>query len=84
MDKAPEQPGAGTSGQPGASATSPPMDKGARALVLLFVGALAVGTVVVAAHPGYRAALRSMLRGGGGDSASPVWRSNARYYEAIR
>ena len=59
---------------------APALDKGARALVLLFLGALVVGAIVIAVHPGYRAALRSMLPGGGGDADSPIWQSNARYY----
>ena len=61
---------------------APALDRGARALVLLFLGALVVGTVVVAVHPAYRAAFLSMLSGGG-DEASPIWRSNANYYDAI-
>ncbi len=51
--------------------------------MLLFLGALVVGTVVVAVHPAYRAAFLSMLSGGG-DEASPIWRSNANYYDAVR
>lgn len=62
--------------------SAPALDRGARALVLLFLGALVVGTVVVAVHPAYRAAFLSMLSGGG-DEASPIWRSNANYYDAI-
>ncbi len=58
---------------------APSMDKGARALLILLAWALVVGAIVVAAQPAYRAAFLSMLRGGG-DDASPLWRSNANYY----
>ena len=59
------------------------MDKGARALVLLLAWALLVGTVVVVVQPVYRAAFLSMVHGEG-DEASPLWRSNANYYDAVR
>ena len=58
--------------------SAPAMDKGARALVLLLAWALAVGAVVIAVQPAYRAAFLSLLRGD--DDASPLWRSNANYY----
>ena len=60
--------------------SAPALDKGARALVQLLAWALVVGAVVVAAQPAYRAAFLSLLRGGG-DDASPLWRSNANYYQ---
>ena len=63
------------------SASAPSLDRGARALVILFLAALAVGAVVVAVHPGYRAAFLAALRGQPDDS--PVARSNARYYDGL-
>ena len=73
---------AGRSGSAdGPSATA--LDKGARALVQLLMWALLVGTVVIAVQPAYRAAFLSMLRGGS-DEDSPIWRTNANYYDAVR
>lgn len=59
-------------------ATAP--EKGSRALVVLFLIAFAVGLVVVAAHPGYRAAFLATLHGSGN---SPIARSNAGYYGSL-
>ena len=55
----------------------PALDKGARALVVLFLAALGIGLAVVAAHPGYRAAFAAALRG---SPDSPIARTNAGYY----
>lgn len=57
------------------------LDKGAWALVWLFLGALVMGAVVIAVQPAYRATLLSLLRGNGDDT--PIARTNARYYGAV-
>ena len=62
--------------------SAPALDKGARALVQLLMWALLVGAVVIAVQPAYRAAFLSMLRGSG-DETSPIWRTNANYYDAV-
>ena len=77
----PDRP-AGRSGNADGSSV-PAMDKGAHALVQLLAWALVVGAVVVAVQPAYRAAFLSMLRGGG-DEDSPIWRTNANYYDSVR
>ncbi len=64
------------------SAPAPSSERGGRALLVLVLIALVVGGIVVAYHPGYRAAFLSLLRGSD-SSESPISRSNAAYYERL-
>jgi hypothetical protein len=57
------------------------MEKGAKALAYLLVGALTLGLLVVLAHPAYRASAASLLRGN--PEAAPLWQSNADYYPDV-
>ena len=60
-----------------ASSASSSVDKGARALVRLFLFALVVGAFVVALHPRYRAAFLALLRGD--DASNPLYQSNVEH-----
>ncbi len=57
------------------------MERGAQALVKVLGAALLFGGLVLAFHPGYRAALLAVWRGE--PAASPVWDSNRAYYPMI-
>lgn len=58
------------------------MERGAKQLVLIVLGAMLFGLVVIALRPEYRAAAAAMWRGRMEDS--PVWTSNRDYYPGIR
>lgn len=54
------------------------MERGVKVLVRILAGAMLLGALVTGFHPGYRATLQAMLRGG--LEESPIWQSNANYY----
>jgi hypothetical protein len=57
------------------------MEKGAKAIAYLFLGALLLGLLVVVVHPAYRRSAVSMMRGQ--PESAPLWESNRTYYESI-
>lgn len=57
------------------------MERGATGLVRIMAGALLMGLAILLVRPEYRAAVMCLWRGHA--DASPIWRSNARYYPAI-
>lgn len=57
------------------------MEKGARALLFILIGALLVGAVVIALVPIYRQTAFALWRGR--PEASAIWSSNRGYYTEI-
>ncbi len=57
------------------------MERGAQALIKVLGAALLFGALVLAFHPGYRAALAALWRGE--PATSPVWNANQTYYPMI-
>lgn len=57
------------------------MERGAKQLVLIVLGAILFGLVVIAVRPEYRGAAAAMWKGRMQDS--PVWMSNKDYYPGI-
>jgi uncharacterized membrane protein len=57
------------------------MERGAKQLVLIVLGAMLFGLAVIALRPEYRAAAAAMWKGRMHES--PVWISNKAYYPGI-
>jgi hypothetical protein len=57
------------------------MERGVKVLVRILVGAMLMGSLVIALHPEYRSAFQALLRGD--PASSPIWQSNAEYYREV-
>ncbi len=57
------------------------MERGVTMLVRILLGAVLLGGLVIAFHPDYRETFMAML--GREVEQSPIWQSNAGYYEDV-
>lgn len=58
------------------------MERGAKTLLFILIGALAVGALVVAVVPAYRLTAVALWRGH--VQQSPIWESNRTYYSEVQ
>lgn len=57
------------------------MERGVKTLVRILITAFLLGALVIALHPGYRAAFMALVRKD--VASSPIWRSNDAYYPEV-
>ena len=57
------------------------MERGARAIAIMLIVALVLGTFIVLIQGDYRESFRKIWKGRPADA--PIWNSNADYYPAV-